>query len=224
MRRLLALLGMVSAPLGVAFGGTLPAPYSDEHANKIYNLLFCDDAELFRGLAGGPLDVLFDKNADSLAVARIASNTGEESRVRMLAYNWLRQHGQMVPPKILLGVIVEMPQDGGLDTLAAYVDGRVRYINQSGRMAVVETAPAVAAEKAKALLEASQKAVAVIGPWDKPRLPPPVLGKVRLTFLVSDGLYFGEGKIEVMERDPIGGPVLENATALLLALTSAAQN
>jgi hypothetical protein len=69
-----------------------------------------------------------------------------------------------------------------------------------------------------ALLAASQAVVDRIGPWDKPRLPAPKAGNVRLTFLVSDGLYFGEGKFEDLSRDSLGGPVI-NAAGQLLAQT-----
>jgi hypothetical protein len=64
------------------------------------------------------------------------------------------------------------------------------------------------------LLEASEPVVAAIGPWDKPRLPAPGKDRLRMTFLVSDGLYFGEGQMEVLERDPMGGPVIAAAVAL----------
>ena len=39
-----------------------------------------------------------------------------------------------------------------------------------------------------------------------------------MTFLVSDGLYFGEGPMKIMERDPLAKPLLKAATALLLKL------
>jgi hypothetical protein len=38
---------------------------------------------------------------------------------------------------------------------------------------------------------------------------------VRLTFLGSDGLYFGEGDIADLTRDELGGPVFNAAVQLL---------
>jgi len=37
-----------------------------------------------------------------------------------------------------------------------------------------------------------------------------------ITFLVSDVLYFGEGPMAQMQRDPLGAQVIRNATQLLL--------
>ncbi len=58
------------------------------------------------------------------------------------------------------------------------------------------------------------------GPWDKARLAPPTAGNVRMSFLVSDGLCFGQGKFEDLERDVLGGAILNAATKLLVAITS----
>ena len=71
----------------------------------------------------------------------IAVDPDIESRVRMLAFNRLRAMGLPTPAKQLLGTIIEFPQRGGLDTLAAFADGRVRYINQTGHPAIFECAP-----------------------------------------------------------------------------------
>ena len=96
----------------------------------------------------------------------------------------------------------------------------MRYINQSGKIAIYESAPAGMESKQEALLRASAAAIKRIGPWDKPRLPPPKRGSVRMSFLVSDGLYFGEGPFTALGRDAIGGPVLSSATQLLLAIVA----
>lgn len=135
------------------------APYREPAANDVYHLLFCDDPAAFAPAHG---------TYESAQQARsIAQDTGAESRVRMLAYDWLRAQGHAVADKELLGTIVEVGLDDGNDTLAAYLDGNVR-----------------------------------------------------LTFLVADGLYFGEGPHAVLERDGMAGPVLAAATALLVAVTS----
>jgi hypothetical protein len=43
---------------------------------------------------------------------------------------------------------------------------------------------------------------------------------VRITFLVSDGLYFGEGPANIFFKDPMAGPVLNAATQLLQFITT----
>jgi hypothetical protein len=47
-----------------------------------------------------------------------------------------------VPKKELLGVIAESPLQGGLDVLVTYSDKTLRYINQTGKLAVFESTPA----------------------------------------------------------------------------------
>lgn len=78
-----------------------------------------------------------------------------------------------MPAKQLLGTIIEFPQRNGLDTLAAFVDGRVRYINQTGHPAIFEGAPPEVVAKANELMRVSQLAVEAHGPSDAPRRPPP---------------------------------------------------
>src|SRR5271169_3169033 len=95
-----------------------------------------------------------------------------------------------VPPKQLLGTVIEFPQDNGLGTLAAVADGRVRYINQTGKPGIFEGAPPEVVSKANELMRVSQSAVNQHGPSGEPRRPPPAGDLVRLSFLVSDGLYF----------------------------------
>ena len=166
--------------------------------------------------------VLFAADPDPVAVRRLAEDEAQESRVRILAYNRLKQMREEVPKKGLLGVIVEVPLQGGLDVLATYSDGRIRYINQTGKLAVFESTPPKVGEQADKLLAASRVAITHIGPWHGARLPPPAQGKIRLTFLVSDGLYFGEGPLPGMDRDPIAAPVIREAGKLLQMVVDAA--
>jgi hypothetical protein len=194
------------------------APYREAAANDVYNLLFCDEPRMFAphdGKGGDWQRTLFGGSPSSEDVRKLADDASLDARVRMLACNWLREHSQPLPPKELFGVVVEVPLDGGLDTLAAYLDGGVRYINQSGKMSIFEGPIAKLAPFVDKLFAASRAVVARIGPWDKARLPAPRRGHVRLSFLVSDGLYFGEGPMEVFSRDAMAGPVIQAASQLL---------
>jgi hypothetical protein len=191
-------------------------PYADESVDTIYNLLFCDDAALFAGVDG--FAALWAPVFDEASVRAIADDASAPSRVRALAFNQLRENKCDVSPKHLLGMVVEVPLDGGLDTLAAYEDGSVRYINRSGKMSIFETEIPPLADKVKALLAGGQGIVDAIGPWEEPRLPPPSDGNVRMTFIVSDGLYFGEGPYDDLMRDHMATPVMRAAGNLLVAV------
>ena len=195
------------------------SPYGRADVDFMYNLLFCDDLDLFRNpnLDGdpGPWPMLLADPPDEAALMEFAADDGNEGRLRALAYNRLRRAGAAIPTKQLLGVIVEVPLEQGLDVLAAFSDGGVRYLNQSGKIAVFEGEGTPVADLAKDLLVAARPVVDQIGPWEKPRLPPPVAGNVRITFLVSDGLYFGEGPFGALQADAMAGPVLSHAAGLL---------
>ena len=194
-------------------------PYAEPHVNFLYNLLFCDDISLFKngdiGEGDGPWPTLLADDPNVTALRKIAEDETNEGRVRAIAFNRLRAAAEKVPSKILLGVIVEVPLEEGLDVLAAFAEGGVRYLNQSGKVAVFEGPGNPVETRAKELLAVSQPVVDQIGPWEKNRLAPPQPGNVRMTFLVSDGLYFGEGPFGALQEDSMGGPVLAMAAQLL---------
>jgi hypothetical protein len=199
------------------------SPYGRQDLDLIYNVLFCDDPSLYRMTGGqpAPWQILLDDDSHAGAVRAFAVEETQESRVRCLAFNWLRRNHQPVPKGLLLGTIVEVGLAAGLDVIAAFEDGRVRYINHIGKLAVFEATPPDVGAGAKHLIEVSQPVIERIGPWEKPRRPPPPKGSVRMTFLVSDGLYFGEGPISSIQSDPLAGPVYAGALRLLQLVTAA---
>lgn len=138
----------------------------------------------------------------------------------MLAFSWLRLNNVTIPDKKkLLGVVVEVPLNGSLDVLAAYEDNRVRYINQSEKIAILESASPEMAAKVRELLSVSQKVVDRHAPANKKRVLPPGQGNIRLNFLASDGLYVSEGDFSAMQKDGLTGPVVQKATDLLVLVT-----
>jgi hypothetical protein len=68
------------------------------------------------------------------------------------------------------------------------------------------------------LLNAGKRVAENIGPWAEPRRAAPSNGNVRLNVLTPSGLHFGEGKFNVLARDPMGGPVITNGAKLMGAL------
>jgi hypothetical protein len=223
-KKLFAAVGLAMASNGAAVAAApadngLHRPYADAHVNFMYNLLFCDDLALFANRDGrkeiGEWATLTAEPPDALALLKVAQDEKQEGRIRALAYNRLRAIGNASPSKELLGVIVEVPLEGGLDVLAAFSEGGVRYLNQSGKVLVIDGDKTPVAGMAKELLSIARPVVDKIGPWEEARLPPPKMGNIRITFLVADGLYFGEGPGSVLQNDAMAGPVLAKATELL---------
>jgi hypothetical protein len=201
-----------------------PQPYQDEAINTIYELFFCDNIELYKKqitTSGNyPWVVLFDSSPDVNSLHKIAFDDALESRVRMLAYDALRRNGHPIEEKELLGVIVEVGLEEGLDVLASYEDGTARYINYTGSLIVWDAKDQVSEEITAQLFRDSLNIVHRIGPWTEPRRAHPEKGIVRISFLVSDGLYFGEGPINGLFNDELAAPALASASALMQYLTT----
>jgi hypothetical protein len=202
-------------------------PYSNEGLVEIYQLLFSDDIERYRRSYSGsliyPWRELFDEATSDEALRQILDDSSLETRPKLLAANTLTKRGGSLPTRRLLGVVIEVGLDQGLDVLAAYQDGTARYINFSGKLIVWETVTPESEALIKDLFTAAETVVAQIGPWDQARRPAPETGQIRLNFLAADGLYFGEGPLAVLARDPLGGPVINAATQLMQFLIGHAQ-
>jgi hypothetical protein len=69
-----------------------------------------------------------------------------------------------------------------------------------------------------ALLRAGEAIVDSTGPWNGAR--PPVLwrGRARINVLTLGGLHFGEDEFDELAKHPLGGPAINAALALMLAL------
>ena len=115
-----------------------------------------------------------------------------------------------------------MPLHGGIDTLAIYLDHRLRYINHTGKMAIFESTPSPLSAGVDDVVSASQFVVNRYGPWDRVRKAPPTGDLTRMTFLVSDGLYFGEGHASDLLRDRFAAPVLSAVGRLMPLLVDEA--
>ncbi len=198
-------------------------PYADDATNSIYELLFCANINLYKpdasALLAYPWNILFDPEPEQVDLEKIVFDDQVESRIKLLAYDAMRRHGLPIEEKELLGVIVEVGLDEGLDVLASYQDGTARYINYTGKMILWEVTDQTSKEITAQLFRDSLSIVHRIGPWSHPRKPHPVKGNVRISFLVSDGLYFGEGPINVLFNDALAAPALSSATAMMQYLT-----
>lgn len=149
---------------------------------------------------------------------QIVAMPGLESRHYAQAWHFLRAQG--VKPdasqaKKLLGVVLEVGMEQGLDLLAAYPERHARYYNFSGAGVVWEHPDDRLDAEIDRLLSAGQRVLNAIGPWDRPRLPAPTDGQVRLNFLSPSGLHFGQGSFQQLMGDAMGKTVIDAGVALM---------
>lgn len=200
------------------------SPYRNDSTNQVYELMFCDRPEIFRPANNlqqlYPWNILFSAQPDTTELVRLTEDKNLESRIKLLAHHQLMVAGKVSSKRELLGVIAEVGMEGGLDTLAAYSDGTARYINYTESMIIWETRTTASDKIINHLFDVSLRVVNQIGPWNKPRLAAPQQNDIRLSFLMSDGLYFGQGPLQVLSRDAMGAPVVQAATDLLVFLTN----
>jgi hypothetical protein len=117
-----------------------------------------------------------------------------------------------------LGVVLEVPLQGGLDLLAAYADGSARYVNQSGKVIVWEHPDASLDAPLQEMLSKGSELAQRIGPWEGHRPPPPLPPAMRLNLLTPLGLMFGEAPMDALQRDPIAGPIIGAGVRLMQGL------
>jgi len=209
-------------PLFNLFKKKNTGPYNNPDLNKIYDLLFCDNLALYK-TAPQPLhpwDIILADHPDIDKLKQVVADKTLETRSRILAYRLLP--AAEIKTKELLATIVEVDLPQGLDVLAAFNDGTARYINHAEKLLVWENRTPESDGLISLLLNRSAEIVTRIGPWEKPRRPYPQNGYIRLTFLVSDGLYFGEGPPDALQNDPMAASVLNAATSLMSYLTTIA--
>ncbi len=198
------------------------APYRDPSANNVYELLFCDKPFLFAANVDAklyPWNVLLANDVNINDLQEVIDDASLETRHKIFAYNKLTKAGYTLSKKSLLGVVIEVGLDNGLDVVAAYEDGTARYINATGKMIIWDTATTDSASLISNLFKQSRHVVQRIGAWDGERRPHPVEGMARLNFLVSDGLYFGEAPQAALFSDAMARPVLMAALDLMKYLT-----
>jgi hypothetical protein len=195
----------------------------EQNIALIYNLLFCDDIKLykdnFKSEIVYPWNILFSELDNRDELISIAKNPQYESRQRILAYNKLKLMDIKPDKKELLGIIIEVSLETGIDVLAIYQDNTARYINYSGKIIIWENVNDRRINNIiTKLIQKGEQVILKIGSWDKNRLEPPKKGDVRLTFLASDGLYFGQGTFDLLWEDPLGGYILKNSLELMKIL------
>jgi hypothetical protein len=145
-----------------------------------------------------------------------------ESRHALQAWHYLRELGEHPPQqeaKRLLGLVVEVQMPKGLDLVAAYSDHHARYFNFSGSGVAWEHPNGSLDEEIDYVLEAGNIVLKGMGPWDGHRPSAPPNGHARINLLTPAGLHFGEGPIDLLGKDKLGGAILGAAYQLMQKLT-----
>jgi hypothetical protein len=204
----------------------------------IREVLFGDDplekvASYARDLPGDNPWALFNTASQRLAAGdtpgaiaalkKILQMKGLEARIYLQAWHSLRALGQMPTQsraREIQGIIVEVALERGLDIIAAFVDGSVRYFNYSGAAVVWDEKDEEIDRIVTELLTAGQGIVDISEPWDGPRPEAPSVGMVRLNLLTFGGLHFGQGTFSVVAQDGLGGLALRGAFDLMQTLVA----
>ena len=215
-----------------------PPPGTGTPPNPLRELLFADlrpaqarDVFTRGGPATAYLVALADAaearhTAGALAALAGAPAFDRETRLHLQAWTLARAAG-VVPghdAHDVLGVVVDMGLEEGLDTLAAYADGSARYLNHSGSAVVWEVPDMAVGQLVRALLDEAAIVVAMGAPLEGARFPPPAPGSTMISVLTRGGMYLGSGPIEAITTDPRGGPVIAAASELLALLVQRAQH
>lgn len=162
------------------------------------------------------------KSGDNQAAVQIYKSIlempGLESRHCLQAWHFLREAGiqpDQTNAKEIIGIVVEVSLQEGLDLLAAYNDGTARYFNHSGAGVVWDAPDNSLKDDIERVLRAGKMVVNEIGLWEssRPQAPPP--GQARINMLTPSGLHFGQAAFEMLAEDKLGGPLIAAATQLM---------
>ena len=159
-----------------------------------------------------------EPNPDLSLIKGLVTSESEESRLRALASSYLVDMNEPVNYKEVLGVVVEVGADEGLEVLAVYRDYQARFIDYTGKMTVWKDIDPAIRSRMDRLMASSRELIDLIQPWKENRLTPPIRGMVRLTFLASDGLYFGQGPVSHLQKDEMGGAIIRQAQEIFALL------
>lgn len=153
----------------------------------------------------------------------IAAQQAIESRHVLQAWHFLRAAGVSPAPETasyVLAAVAEVSVKTGHDLLVAYRDGGVRYLNHSGKVAIVEGAADLAVTEAtRAWLAVADELASTVGVWDQPQLPPLPSGDSRIMMLTPEGPRFGQGPDSLLRTDAGATAFLSAATNVLVAVT-----
>ncbi|MGC4103991.1 hypothetical protein [Ferruginibacter sp.] len=150
----------------------------------------------------------------------ILNIAGLETRQYLQAFYFLNQLQALPEGTVkILGAVVEVTMEDGVDLLAVYADHTARYYNYTGSAVIWDLPDTSIAGKIDHILSLAKDIVAQIGPWqgERPGIPKP--GNARINFLTSHGLHFGEAGQNVLFNDPMAGKIMYAMLDMMETLT-----
>ena len=189
---------------------------------NLYNTLFADDPYDFIKMKSHKAIswIYADRTPTIDELESIANDNSIESRLRFLALYTALDFGLTISKKIYFGTIMEVPVKGGYDVLAYYSDKTARYYNFSGTSIIYEGGKTVIDNCIEKANSAAIQVCNVLEPWEKERLPRPRGDVFRISFLVSDGLYFGNSSIKEIGNDQTVSTIFRNGVEVMKALVN----
>lgn len=155
------------------------------------------------------------------SLRQLLADPAAEVREKLWAWRALRKLGEKLPPDIsteVVGVVLEVPVEDWLDTLAAYSDGRARYLNgKNGGMIIREVPDLTSLDSlVSEVIKAAKPLVEKAPVFDKHQLPKSDV--VRVSILTYGGIHIIEAKeSDITVNHPLA-PVFGAGTRLFLAL------
>jgi hypothetical protein len=136
------------------------------------------------------------KTEEAARLLHAVTLIAQETILELWAWHNLRRIGKRpsaAQQEKVLGIVIEVPNEGGEDLLASYADGTARYLNHQGGMIIWDTFD----ERITPLIHEGIRMARPMGNLEQYHLDEPVPDdEVRLTVLTPAGMYIWEGSPE----------------------------
>lgn len=133
---------------------------------------------------------------EAARLLRAVTLLAQESILELWAWHNLRRLGKEPSPALsekVLGIVIEVPNEGGADVLASYADGTSRYLNHQGGLIVWDTFD----EKITPLIHDCIRMARPMGGLEQFHTDEAVAdGEIRLSVLTPAGIFIWEGTPE----------------------------
>jgi len=190
--------------------------------DKLYNSLFADRPNDFVNMKEHKaISWIYENRTPTIDELEITANDDSvESRIKFLSLYTALTLGLKINKKIYFGTIIEVPMNGGYDVLAYYSDKTARYYNYSGAAIIYEGGKTNIDNSIEKANSFAIQVCNILEPWEKERLPRPKGDIFRISFLASDGLYFGNSSINTLGKDQSISTLFTNSAEVMKALTN----